>query len=1016
MAAHDQLEVIDPSGEIRFIDLDPNRGVTNIGSHPENDVVLDSPDVAQFHAILDHRQKPYQLVVFGTEGHTLIGGVAVTPNTPYPLTHWDTVELDGHSLVLMDGGSGGPTATATVPTRALTPAMAAVPAALAGTALAATLPSMPMGGAGTAVRLGSLPPDHIDDFITTEINPREWVIDCGQTATGTLTIGNGGDLVATFDIHIDGIDPAWIEITPPAVNLFEGEQAQVTFAITPPRAPSSRAGTRYLGVVVTSPNYSGRSSTLGATLVVNPYYEYSVGDLSPRQQTLPYRKKVGQSALPVINQGNSESTYRLDAEDDERGVRFEFMLPGQAGSQLSHAELKLQPEEAAPVTMRITPNKRQFFGVAKHNFMYTVTATPLSGVQTPRSVLGQVATRPLVGPWVIALAVLLLAFVLVLIFRPTISYFGTDPNMKVSNTGEVIVNPGEPVTLYWRASRFAALRITSDTPQDTAAGPVDGPEGSKVFNPEISVVYTLHAENLLTRLQERLFGPTRPVTLKVNAIRPVIVFTLVAENAQQDGNTFTVVRGQTVTLQWKVDGAHEVFLSTNGALETIPPERYVGSVTVKPDIQTEYSIIAHNNFTPPEGDIAKLTVKLVEPPPTPRPIPVIQRFDALPVVITQGESVRLDWVVTGVTLVTISGVPGEFGPTGSVEVVPPAAGPNIYTLSANNGGSPVSLDRTVQVNEAPPPAVPPVIEFFTAIPAQVVAGDPAANQIQLAWRVTGDTTNVQISASAADFAPIANLPKEGTFTVAAAKTTLFVLTAFNGEDKSTTKTLEITVLVPTPTPTPPPPLPFVVFSAVAGDDAHPEPPGNVLAITNGVPTNTRQYEVVSGTWVKFSWQTNAASVSFLGSDQSPLAGSTSLPINTSATYPFVATNATGGSTTLFIVVVKLPKPVPPAPFNLNGPAISATGPFTLTWAYNNASLPAITSFKIYRANLPDTNFSPIQAGIAKALPHTYTDPDGTCDMAYYVVAEYTDEDLLLESPASLNSWYSQPCPTATPEP
>src|SRR5688572_2626656 len=111
-AALDQLEVIGPSGEIRFVDLDPNRGVTNIGSHPENDVVLDSPDVAQFHAMLDHRQKPYQLVVFDADGATLIGGVQAAPNTPYPLSNWDTVELDGHSLVLVDNGASTPAAGA----------------------------------------------------------------------------------------------------------------------------------------------------------------------------------------------------------------------------------------------------------------------------------------------------------------------------------------------------------------------------------------------------------------------------------------------------------------------------------------------------------------------------------------------------------------------------------------------------------------------------------------------------------------------------------------------------------------------------------------------------------------------------------------------------------------------------------------------------------------------------------------------------------------------------------------
>ena len=34
----------------------------------------------------------------------------------------------------------------------------------------------------------------------------------------------------------------------------------------------------------------------------------------------------------------------------------------------------------------------------------------------------------------------------------------------------------------------------------------------------------------------------------------------------------------------------------------------------------------------------------------------------------------------------------------------------------------------------------------------------------------------------------------------------------------------------------------------------------------------------------------------------------------------------------------------------------------------------------------------------------------------YVVAQYVDQGIPLESAASLNSWYSSPCPTATPEP
>ena len=53
MAAQDQLEIIHPDGQVSFIDLDPVQGVTRIGSHPDNDVVIDNPDVAPFHAMID---------------------------------------------------------------------------------------------------------------------------------------------------------------------------------------------------------------------------------------------------------------------------------------------------------------------------------------------------------------------------------------------------------------------------------------------------------------------------------------------------------------------------------------------------------------------------------------------------------------------------------------------------------------------------------------------------------------------------------------------------------------------------------------------------------------------------------------------------------------------------------------------------------------------------------------------------------------------------------------------------
>ena len=1013
--ARDQLEIIDPHGGITFVELDPGRGITNIGRHPENDVVLDSPDVAQFHAVLDHRHRPYQLVVVSQESQTLIGGQLVHPNVPHALHNWDTVELNGHSLVLVEAG-GAPSHAAP---RASYDSAAGV-AAGAAAAPAATL-ALPAASESTApgvpvVRLAAPPPDRLDDFIVAELSLRDWVIDVNTSANTQLTVVNGGDIVANFVIQVQGVDPAWVTISPPQLNLFEGERAAVSISITPPRETSSLAGTHYISVVTSSPNYPGRACALTGVLVINPYADYSVGELSPRQQTVTWRRQTGQATIPIANLGNAEASFRLDGEDDERACRFEFLVPGEAAGLVGHAELRLPVDGSSLVPIRITPHKRRFFGVGKHSIMYTITTTPLNGLQTPRAVLAQVQHAPLIGPWLVALVVLLLALLVAFIFRPTIRYFGSDPQMLLQDSDAIAIQAGESVTLYWSASGFASLRIESDLVQDPEAGPVAGPLGSKTFTPPVNVTYRLRAENLLTRLHATLFSATREARVAVESVLPGIHFT-----AATNSGTDTIVRGQSVTLSWKVSNASELFLLSNGAPETIGPEEYSGSRTVLPDLETNvYSLQARNRYTGADGIIANVTIRVDEPTPTPPPVPVIQRFDVQPLVITAGETIRLDWLVTGVEKVTIIGVQGEFAPAGSLEVTPTEAGQVSYVLSADNGEGPVTLQKSVTVLPVPatvPPPVAPAIEFFTILPEQVVLGDPEANDVKLSWSVTGAFTNISISGP--DFGAVENLPRQGSITVAATKPTLFVLTAFNGEELSVSQTVQIAVLAPTPTATTPPtatpqptpfPLPIVIFAAAADTDRG-EPASSVTAITSAdVPTNTRRYSVVAGTWVKFNWTaTNAVKVVFLGEDKAPV-DSRSMQVVTAGTFLFSAINAANQQTDLFVQIQVLPRPAPPAPFAVNGPAESSVGPLLLTWDYASDALANIDGFKIYRALQPAGVFVAIADNVPKTLPLQFEDAGGGCGMAYYVVALYTDlNGVSRESEPSSNSWYSEVC-------
>jgi hypothetical protein len=72
--------------------------------------VIDSPTVAPFHAVLDHRKKPYHLMVLSAgdlSAETTLRGQPLTPNMAEALDDWDTFQIDGYSLILVGAPSEG---------------------------------------------------------------------------------------------------------------------------------------------------------------------------------------------------------------------------------------------------------------------------------------------------------------------------------------------------------------------------------------------------------------------------------------------------------------------------------------------------------------------------------------------------------------------------------------------------------------------------------------------------------------------------------------------------------------------------------------------------------------------------------------------------------------------------------------------------------------------------------------------------------------------------------------------
>jgi len=744
--------------------------------------------------------------------------------------------------------------------------------------------------------------------------------------------------------------------------------------------------------VVTSPNHPGRAARRGVVLTINPYYEFAVGDLSPRQQTIYYTRRAGQTNIAVTNKGNCETPFRLDAEDDEHKCSFEFRVPGQDTALAKQAEVRVQPDETAPVPILITPLARRLVGFGKHLHSFTLTTTPLAGLQTPRAVLGQVYTAPLLGPWLIALVLLCLALIVVLIFRPTIVRFAGTPG---------IIEAGDQVTFSWQASQFADLKIEPEV------GAVAGAEGTKKFAPKDTTTFKLTAQNWLTRLNPQWFGESREVTIAVEPVLPNIrVFS---------ADKLDVLTGEKVTLSWEVLLADKVSLFTNGVEATLLSTEFTGKrEATLPAGRTTFELSAGNRYG---NRKVPLYVNVTSPTATPLPLPLIQRFDVRPLVITMGQSVNIDWAVQGVSTVQIAPIPDAFPAGGSIQHAPDKT--TAYILTASNGQTETKQIRQVIVMPAPTPTpVPqaPKIEYFTVSPEQVVKGSAEASDVKLNWSVIGDFTKIEISVP--DFGKVEQTQRQGSWVYpqAADKAPLFVPTAYN-DTANVSAQATLKVLDPTPTPPPtatPPPTPvppvLVYFRAESGD-----------ASSQVTQVEPNRYKVVAGSRVKFSWQVNNVDKVTLtdGGDQPAQGNWTSQAVLQAKTYKLSAKNQ-GGERDWFIYIDLQPQAQPPAPTNLQG-SVGANPPISLAWSYSTLSQSSILGFRLYRGNVPGAGFQVVaDEGVLAAAVRSWQDPvSPMCGRVYYIVAAYLDlaSNTIKESQPSSNSWSSSACPpTPTPKP
>lgn len=260
-------------------------------------------------------------------------------------------------------------------------------------------------------------PDQSDDLIYGQLSARAITLAVDEIVTIHATLINRGQTEALFDLEVLGLKADWLILPDLKLKLGPGQQRIVPITLKPPRLSTSRAGVHHFALKVTSPAYPHRYCQQRATLIIQPYYDFVINSLTPRQQSLTWFKPAADYALSITNAGNISSRLTLTGADQESACIFEFQLPHQASPLAERADLLLVPQETADVSIRITPTSKPWLGLGQQLHNFTITAV-LQERNASRSVLGQLFQKPWIGPGTATLIITALMLLSGLVLQP----------------------------------------------------------------------------------------------------------------------------------------------------------------------------------------------------------------------------------------------------------------------------------------------------------------------------------------------------------------------------------------------------------------------------------------------------------------------------------------------------------------------------------------------------------------------------------------------------------------------
>jgi hypothetical protein len=374
--------------------------------------------------------------------------------------------------------------------------------------------------------------------------------------TATFVVRNRASVVDQYTLTVEGLEPTWWEITPPAVSLFPGEQASATLSLHLP--PGAVAGDYSATLRAVSADDRGRFATAPFSLEV-----VAAGVIGLVLEPKVSSGRLGKHAVRISNRSNAERQLVLAGADADEALQYSFVPPN----------LTLPPNGEATADLEVRPRSAPLWGNSRaHSF--SVRALGVGEEEPAAETDGELQYRPLIGPaslppgrwrWLLALVPL---FALALLLRSLLAD-GLNPSASATPTiarptvgvvaagstagggGDLSVllaakrTEGEAARSLLVAWEVAGGESAQGALRDAGAGPLGDPSWKGAYQVEASGP----GGSVTTAVQVVTLGPpiirqfyAKPATVTTGQTAQFVVDLVSADEAEIEGQKIDPTR------------------------------------------------------------------------------------------------------------------------------------------------------------------------------------------------------------------------------------------------------------------------------------------------------------------------------------------------------------------------------------------------------------------------------------------------------------------------------------------